>query len=320
MRVTKGLFFILAALVGVLVLAAPANAQSCTDPDKAKFRDGLDCLRDLGAKWNQLIHDLSLLNGKLGDTVDEINEACGELGSEDDCPDPTSASEADLDFDRAKTLTDDAAADVELSLTLVESIVAEINDFTEEVTGLAGKLDGAGTDFPFRDRTRTSAARFVDRIGKLAGKVLDRLGDAATNTGIAGFLASAQKDLEDASAELDTESPQEDVAVPLLRSALVGGLNKAITSKGAVLSRFLTQVRKDLDSLVRFFKLGIRGGSRATSVGFVAQSNIQAKVYTLSGQLVSVGAASALSQSSLANGVYVVVYSTGRVEKLVVLH
>jgi hypothetical protein len=46
----------------------------------------------------------------------------------------------------------------------------------------------------------------------------------------------------------------------------------------------------------------------------------EARVYTLSGQLVSVGAASALDRNSLSNGVYVVVYSTGRVEKLVVLH
>lgn len=46
----------------------------------------------------------------------------------------------------------------------------------------------------------------------------------------------------------------------------------------------------------------------------------EAKVYTLSGQLVNVGAASALDRNALANGVYVVVYSDGRVEKLVVLH
>ncbi len=46
----------------------------------------------------------------------------------------------------------------------------------------------------------------------------------------------------------------------------------------------------------------------------------QAKIYTLGGQLVSVGPATALDRNSLANGVYVVAYSDGRVEKLVVLH
>jgi len=206
-----------------------------------------------------------------------------------------------------------------LGLSDVEVEAGIISDFLEEVAGLASKVDGAGTDFAFRDRTRTSIARTVQKVSQLAQKSLDALGDAATNTGIAGALASAEKDLEDASAEEGSDAADENVAVALLHSALKS-VNQAVRDKDRVLSRFLNQVRKELDRLVKLFKIAINGGSRATSVGFVAQSNVQAKVYTLSGQLVSVGATSALSQSSLANGVYVVVYSTGRVEKLVVLH
>ena len=319
MRVTKGLFFILAALVGILALAAPVNAQSCEDPDKVKFRDGSACVTDLSAKWNELVKDMSILNGKLDNAVGEIGNACSDLGSDDTCSDPGSASEEDLDFDSAQKSTDDAHADLELGLSDVEVEAGIISDFLEEVAGLASKVDGAGTDFAFRDRTRTSIARTVQKVSQLAQKSLDALGDAATNTGIAGALASAEKDLEDASAEEGSDAADENVAVALLHSALKS-VNQAVRDKDRVLSRFLNQVRKELDRLVKLFKIAINGGSRATSVGFVAQSNVQAKVYTLSGQLVSVGATSALSQSSLTNGVYVVVYSTGRVEKLVVLH
>jgi hypothetical protein len=205
-----------------------------------------------------------------------------------------------------------------LALSYIESANGAIADFLEELAGLMDKLDGAGTDYGFGDRNRTSAARTAALVESLMNKTLTVLGDEVSGTGVAGTLLSASTDLADASAELGSEGADEDTAAALLDSAL-NSVNTAALSKDRTLRKHLSQVKRNLDKLNRFFNIAIHNPKRA-SEGFAVQSNAQLSVYTLSGHLVSVGPAAALDRASLANGVYVVVYSTGRIEKLVVLH
>ena len=83
MRVTKGLFFVLAALVGILALAAPVSAQVCEDPDQVKFKDGAACINDLKVKWNELVTTLILVDNQLNVAISNVEDACDALGIED---------------------------------------------------------------------------------------------------------------------------------------------------------------------------------------------------------------------------------------------
>lgn len=315
----------LAALVGILALAAPVNAQVCEDPDKVKFKDGAACLVDLNVKWNELVTQMAILNQQLNKAFDSIVSACDDLGSDgsgdEDCG-PVGASQ-DTDIDSAQANTDDAIEDLSLSLALIEEAVGIASDFQTELAGFAAKVDGAGSDYGFRDRNRTSVARTAALMAALVDKVLEALGDANTNTGVAGRVASAMQDLQEASAELSSDGADEDLAVTLLATAL-DSTRQAILGKDRSLRKHLSQVRRSLSRLQSIFKIAMNNPRRAAEGFAVQMIDAQVRVYTPSGALVSVNSGSELSRDRLANGVYVVVHTEGgrttRVEKLVVLH
>jgi hypothetical protein len=317
MRVTKSLFFILAALVGILALAAPVNAQVCEDPDKVKFKDGAACVKDLTVKWNEMVTTLIIVDNHLNVGVSNIEAACDELGVEDSdfCE---GSFVTDPDFNNAYQYTADAVEDLDLALLSLGNAADTVADFQAELAGLMDKLDGAGTDYGFGDRNRNSASRTAQLINALADKALAAFGDATAGTGIAGWLAAAMTDLQDAADELASGDSDEDTALGLLNSAHAAAFS-AFTSKDRTLRKTFSQLRYNLNKLAKFFKVAIANPRRA-SEGFSALSSDQIQVYTMSGQLVSVSPAAALDRISLANGVYVAVHSNGRVEKLVVLH
>ncbi len=317
MRVTKSLFFILAALVGILALAAPVNAQVCEDPDKVKFKDGAACVKDLTVKWNEMVTTLIIVDNHLNVGVANIEAACDELGVEDsDFCDGSFVT--DPDFNNAYQYAADAIEDLDLASLSLGNAADTVADFQVELAGVMDKLDGAGTDYGFGDRNRNSAARTAQLIDALANKALAAFGDATAGTGIAGWLAAAMTDLEDAVNELGSSGADEETALSLLNSAH-GAAVSAYTSKDRTLRKTFSQIKYNLNKLAKFFKVAMANPRRA-SESFATLSSDQVKVYTMSGQLVSVSPAAALDRNSLANGVYVVVYSSGRVEKLVVLH
>lgn len=319
MRVTKSLFFVLAALVGILAMSTPVMAwdASCTDPDKVKFKDGAECVKDLTVKWNEMVTTLIIVDNHLSVGLSNIENACDELGVEDsDFCDGSFVT--DPDFNNAYQYAADAVEDLDLALLSLGNAADTVADFQTELAGLMDKVDGAGTDYGFGDRNRNSAARTAQLINALADKALAAFGDATAGTGIAGSLASAMTDLEDAVNELGSDGADEDTALGLLNSAH-GAAISAFTSKDRTLRKTFSQLRYNLNKLSKFFKVAIANPRRA-SEGLTTLSSEQVQVYTMSGQLVSVSPAAALDRNSLANGVYVVVYSSGRVEKLVVLH
>jgi hypothetical protein len=345
MRVNKYLFLTLAALLGVFALALPAQAVDSCVSSANKFKDGATCLVDLNTKWNELVGKVVQLNVHMLQALGSIESACEAMDSDDDCsPSAFLAVDTALAMEHA----DDAIGDLENASALLDEINGTggiIEDFQDELGcdgttcsatgGFWAKLNGASSttdpaDYPFSDRTMQSAKRTVELIGSLVGRVSSVLDGVAGNVdGTCGgtlALEDALGALQSASDELGAADPDGDVVlfgedggVPEADhdSGLEGALfcvQTAILAKDRALKKHLSQVKKSISKLQKLFRVAIN------KVNAHALSLAQASIYSLSGQLVSVGTNAALLRNSLANGVYVIVYGDGRVEKLVVLH
>jgi hypothetical protein len=314
MRITHYVFLTLAALAGVFTLAAPAAlaADPCVDAAN-QLKSGAACLVDLNTKWNELVVKLMELNAHLNKALGSIEAACEAMDSDDEC---SPSAFLAVDTDLAKEHADDAAADLENAQALISEINGEvgppvvegiIDDFQEELTAFQTKLNGGTDDYPLSDRVKNSAHRTAVLIDTL----MDGLG--TTLTDLAVSVAACQTDLDDFNTAEATGD--EDGMLEGLASALVC-VERAMAAKDRALRKQVSQVKKALGKLQTLFRVAIN----KTKARLAMESDRRAQIYTLAGQLVIGGPAAALDRQSLANGVYVVAYSDGRVEKLVVLH
>lgn len=344
MRSNKFLFLTLAALVGVLALTAmPAQAEdNCASTTANKLKDGAACLVDLNAKWNEMVGKLVQLNSHMLQALGSIEGACEAMDSDEDCG---SSAFLAVDTELAMQHTDDAIGDLENAVAVLDEINGTdgiIEDFQDELgcdgttcsatAGFWAKLNNSSTvtdpaDYPLTVRTMLSAKRTVELIGSLVARVSTVLDGVAANVdGTCGgtlTLEDAISALQSASDELGAEEPDGDVVLfgedgaEDHNGGLEGALfcvQQAISAKDRALKKHLSQIKSAMNKLKKIFRVALN------KVGLSLENNVQARIYGLSGQLVSVGTTSALVRNSLANGVYVVVYGDGRVEKLVVLH
>ncbi len=349
MRINKYLFLTLAALLGVFALSLPAQAVDSCASSVNKFKEGASCLVDLNGKWNEMVGKLVQLNGHLLQALGSVEGACEAMDSDEDC---SPSAFLAVDTDLAMGHTDDAVGDLENASALLDEINGTdgiIEDFQDElgcdgtvclaIDSFWAKLNGASSatdpvDYPFSDRTMQSAKRTVELIGSLVARVSSVLDGVAANVsgtcGGALALEDALGALQSASDELGAADPDGDVVLfgedggaPEAdhNGGLEGALfciHTAIEAKDRALKKHLSKVKSAISKLQKLFKVAIN------KVNAHVESTSQASIYSLSGQLVSIGTNSALLRNSLANGVYVVIHTEGgrttRVEKLVVLH
>jgi hypothetical protein len=333
MRVTKALTFLIAPLVMVFALSG-VTLNASAGPligGTGAISEALKELKILLSQSATLSRELAILNNAfrnlengLGDLIEEARNLLAACDGEFDCEDPQTIHEIKLLLEQAQR---DKAMLLVVNIGAFFDFLHEFEVGLGELEGKIGGLKEIGvipvSDAIYMEIKMNSCNQIVTLIDSEVAEVSAYLEDGddgedpedpdPTTSGaddVNDFIAIALKGLSmeegldrvdwalaNAEAVLDQAiAAKEDIEfkkVPACRSAL-----KAVESKLKKLSR-----------KSRF------GAPRLSEL-----STVVAQIYTLGGQLVSAGPASTLDRQSLANGVYVVTYSDGRVEKRVVLH
>jgi hypothetical protein len=269
----------------------------------------------------------NLENG-LGDLLDEARNLLQACDGEFDCEDPETIHEIKLLLEQAQR---DKAMILVISLGEFFDFLHEFEVGLGEVEGKIGGLKEIGkirvSDAIYMEIKLNSCNQIVtlidSEVEELAAYLED--GDDGEDPNDPDPSSGGADDVNDfiaiALKGLSLEEGLDDVDWALANAQAV--LDQAIAvkediefKKVSACRSNLKLVQKKLEKLAR----AQRFGAPRLSESVTTLARTEARVYSLSGQLVSVGPAQALSRDRLASGVYVVVYSDGRAEKLVVLH
>jgi hypothetical protein len=265
----------------------------------------------------------NLENG-LGDLIEEARNLLQACDGEFDCEDPETIHDVKLLLEQAQR---DKAMIMVIDLGEFFEFLKEFEVGLGEVEGKIGGLKEIGkilvSDAIYMEIKLNTCNQIVTMIDSELEELAAYLEDG--DNGEDPNDPTSGDDVNDylafALSGLSLEEGLDDVDWALANAQAV--LDQAIAVKEDIEYKKVTTcnsalkiVQKKLEKLVR----ANRYGAPRLSSESLGLNTVQATVYTMSGQLVSVGPAQALSREQLANGVYMVVYSDGRTEKLVVLH
>ncbi len=333
MRVTKHLSYLFATLAVVLSLSLVSTSASA-----GPFITGTGALSEalkevkillsqsatLSKTLAQINNAFRNLDNGLGDLIEEARNLLQACDGEFDCEDPETIHDAKLLLEQAQR---DKAMIMVINLGEFFEFLKEFEVGLGEVEGKIGGLKEIGKIVVSEAIYMEIKLNTCNQIVTLIDSELEELAayledgddgedpnDPTSGDDINDFLAFALKGLS-------LEEGLDDVDLALANAQAV--LDQAISTKEDIEFKkvptcraALKTVQKKLEKIARANRFG---APRLSNESF-ALSSVQAKVYTMGGQLVSTGPAQALSRDNLANGVYFVVYSDGRTEKFVVLH
>ncbi|MBI1742975.1 T9SS type A sorting domain-containing protein [Candidatus Acetothermia bacterium] len=326
MRVTKSLVFLITTLVMYVGLSlTPLNASAGPLPSlfggaREEAKKEVKLLLNEASFLNKSLAKLDL---KLENTVDGLRDLISEAKDRlEACPGGVEGCN-DLEVIHAVQLLLEQAQRNKARILVIDigAFLDHLHEFEVDLGELEGKIGGLKeigkilvSDGEFMEIELNACNELITFMDSDFATISAQLedgdqgedpNDPTTWDDVNDFIAGAL------SALVTDESLQDvDAALENAKAVLDEIIRTKETTQGDV-----SECRSHIKNVQRVLN------KRSTShVNLSIGSQGEAKVYTLSGQLVNVGTASALDRNALANGVYVVVYSDGRVEKLVVLH
>ncbi len=331
MRVRKSLVFLITAMVmfiGLSMTAPSANAGPLFVTSSA-IKEALDEVKILLDYVKTIQKTLATINDRFENLEDGLRDRLLAAINILEACDDTVAEFLAVCVHEAKLELEQVQRDKALILVVY---LEEFMDFLHEMEVALGELEGKIGGLKEIGKIKVADAFFMEIKLNTCNKIITEIDNEAAE--LSAYLEDGDdgedpEDPDPATSDADDLNDFTGFALRALRDeerledalwAIVNAtavLDQAVATKEDIEHIKMPVCRNALKAVEK--RLKSRYKSRVIPI-LSELTETQAKVYTMSGQLVSVGPASALDRANLANGVYVVVHSNGRVEKRVILH